>query len=322
MRLSSTRLVVWLSFLPFLVPATAPVTSVPEAAAVSSAMATEAASGNDYLAEIEAWHAQRIENLASETGWLTLVGLHPLRLGISTVGSGEDMDVRLIEKAPPFVGTLTVDSLGIVLDVAPEVAVRLAGNEDAGPVSTLSLATDVGSEPTRLELGSLLFYVIQRDSALFLRVKDRESELRKHFPGIERFPVDRSWRVNARLEAADTLGTVAVPNVLGQISESPSPGTLVFELAGHVCRLVPIGEPGYPLFIVFGDKTNGDSTYGGGRFLSTPPPDSTGAVVLDFNKATNPPCAFTPYATCPLPPAGNVLPIAVEAGEKASGTEH
>jgi uncharacterized protein (DUF1684 family) len=147
-----------------------------------------------------------------------------------------------------------------------------------------------------------------------LRVKDRESELLRTFAGIERFPVDAGWRVTARLEPFAEGGTVAVPNVLGQTSESPSPGVLLFELAGHSCHLTPIGEPGEGLFIVFGDATNG-----GGRFLSTDPPAADGSVVLDFNKATNPPCAFTPYATCPLPPDGNVLPVAVKAGEKAFG---
>jgi uncharacterized protein (DUF1684 family) len=126
--------------------------------------------------------------------------------------------------------------------------------------------------------------------------------------------VDAGWRVTARLEPFAEGGTVAVPNVLGQTSESPSPGVLLFELAGHSCHLTPIGEPGEGLFIVFGDATNG-----GGRFLSTDPPAADGSVVLDFNKATNPPCAFTPYATCPLPPDGNVLPVAVKAGEKAFG---
>jgi uncharacterized protein (DUF1684 family) len=110
-----------------------------------------------------------------------------------------------------------------------------------------------------------------------------------------------------------------VPDVLGNLEESPSPGTLVFTLEGRECRLTPVGGPGEELFIVFADATSGGETYGGGRFLSADPPRPDGTVVLDFNLATNPPCAFTPYATCPLPPQGNTLPVAVRAGEKSWG---
>jgi uncharacterized protein (DUF1684 family) len=107
-----------------------------------------------------------------------------------------------------------------------------------------------------------------------------------------------------------------IPNVLGQLGDSPSPGTLVFTLAGQSCRLTPIGGPGEDLFIVFGDATNGRESYGAGRFLAALAPDTAGAVLLDFNRAVNPPCAFTAYATCPLPPPENILPVAVKAGEK------
>ncbi len=282
---------------------------------------TTGCSRNDtaYVQEIDAWHARRIQNLLSDTGWLTLVGLHPLREGINTVGSAEGMDVRLIAKAPARVGTLTVAAGGVVLDVDPGVEVNIAGGEGPRPALHEILASDAEGKPTVCELGSLLFYVIDRGDDLFLRVKDRQSELLRNFPGIERFPVDAGWHVTAHLETFAEGGTVAVPNVLGQTSESPSPGVLDFELAGRSCHLTPLGEPGEELFIVFGDATNGETTYGGGRFLSADPPAADGSVVLDFNKATNPPCAFTPYATCPLPPAGNVLPLAVEAGEKAFG---
>ncbi len=153
-------------------------------------------------------------------------------------------------------------------------------------------------------------------------MKDKDSEVRRNFIGVDRFPVGPRWRVKARLEAHDPPQTVAVPNVLGQVNQSPSPGTLVFVLAGFSCRLVPVGEPGESLFIVFADATTGTRTYGGGRFLSAEPPAVDGTVVLDFNKAVNPPCAFTPFATCPLPPEGNILPVAIRAGEKNWGAPH
>ena len=113
-----------------------------------------------------------------------------------------------------------------------------------------------------------------------------------------------------------------MPNVLGQLEEQPSPGVLVFELDGKECRLTPVGAPGEGLFLVFADATSGHTTYGGGRFLSTAPPGPDGTVVLDFNRSVSPPCAFSAYATCPLPPEGNTLAVAVEAGEKSEAAAH
>ncbi len=280
----------------------------------------EAASADvAYVAAVDSFHAERMANLKRPDGWLSLVGLHPLPAeGEVTLGSAAASDVRLIAKAPPRLGSLRIDAEGIEFTAAAGVDVRIVGEPESGPVATTPLVTDVDGVPTELAVGSLLLQVIDRDDDLFLRVKDTDSELRRTFGDIERFPVDRRWRVTARLAAREG-GTVAVPNVLGQTSEAPCPGILEFELAGRVCHLRPIGALGEPLFIVFGDRTNGESTYGGGRFLSTEPLGGDGVVVLDFNRATNPPCAFTPYATCPLPPEGNVLPIAVEAGEKAWG---
>ena len=234
-----------------------------------------------YIAEIDAWHAERIARLTGEDGWLTLVGLHPLHEGINTVGSAPDRDVRLITKAPARVGTLDDQPNGVVLKVEKAVPVFVSGREGgpeqenqqstAGrqPVTELTLTTDVEGQPTVLELGSLLFHVISRGDRLFLRVKDKDSEVRRNFIGVDRFPVGPRWRVKARLEAHDPPQTVAVPNVLGQVNQSPSPGTLVFVLAGFSCHLVPVGEPGESLFIVFADATTGTRTYGGGHF---PPP--------------------------------------------------
>jgi len=152
-------------------------------------------------------------------------------------------------------------------------------------------------------------------------VKDSASPARLTFTGVERYPVDPRWRVEARLEA-DSARSIAIPNVLGQVSEEPCPGRLVFTLDGRECALWPLGAPGEELFIVFADATSGAETYGAGRFLSAPAPDAAGRATLDFNRAVNPPCAFSPYATCPLPPAGNALAVAVRAGEKTWGEAH
>lgn len=270
-----------------------------------------------YVKEIDAWHAERVARLRSEDGWLALVGLHPLSTGPNIIGSGDDADVRFGETAPERVGVLEVGDRCLFF-ARPGAEVKRA---DGTPAGRIAMNTDLHDDPTVLEVGTLSFFVIERGGARYLRVKDRESFVRSAFEGIERFPVDENWRVTARLLPHDPPRTVSVPNVLGQVTEEASPGVLVFELGGETCSLTPLGEPGEDLFIVFADATTGEATYGGGRFLSTDPPDAQGEVVLDFNMATNPPCAFTPYATCPQPPEGNTLAVAVTAGEKTWG-EH
>lgn len=277
-----------------------------------------AAASAAYVAEVDAWHAQREERLRSETGWLTLVGLHELdRQTVNSVGSDPAAMVRLVDKAPARVGDLAFDGAHWEFTAAPGAGVTLADSA-ATPVDRQLLDTDHGGAPTTLACGTLQFFVIDRDSTFFLRVRDRDSEVRRGFTGIERYPVESRWRVIARLEGGPS--TVMVPNVLGQESAEPSPGVLVFELNGHEYRLTPTGSAAEGLFLVFGDATNGHGTYGGGRFLSTEPVGAIGTVVLDFNRAYNPPCVFTPYATCPLPGRANTLPIAIEAGEKTWGT--
>jgi uncharacterized protein (DUF1684 family) len=163
------------------------------------------------------------------------------------------------------------------------------------------------------------FYPISRQGKLAIRVKDPESEARRSFRGLEYFPVDSSWRVEARVEPPADAGRISVPNVLGTDTSEASPGTLVFERGGATYRLRPVLEEGETdWFVIFGDATNGRDTYGAGRFLYVAPAKD-GRTVIDFNKAYNPPCVFTDYATCPLPPPGNRLPIRVEAGEKEYG---
>ncbi|MFH1843354.1 MAG: DUF1684 domain-containing protein [bacterium] len=315
-----------------------------------------AVAGNEYIQEIDDWHAQRVERLRSDTGWLTLVGLHPLAEGDNSVGSANGMDVQLIHKAPREVGRLTIHRgkagllvtlhlvEGIEVQVVDPVAVAAAAEAAARAAAenttettaaaeaaaarpttiqgSLELIPDSAGRPTLVELGSLQFHVINRGDLMFLRVKDRQSEVLRDFEGIDRFPVDPAWRVTARLEVPDSALTVSIPNVLGQSDDQTSPGVLVFELAGQECRLTPIGDHGQDLFIIFGDETNEVTTYGGGRFLSASAPAEDGTVQLDFNQATNPPCVFTPYATCPLPPECNKLTVKVEAGEKMWGGHH
>lgn len=272
-----------------------------------------------YRASTDAWHADRLERLQAEDGWLTLVGLHPLPPGTSSVGTAAGCDVVLDVAAPDHVGTIEVAGGAISFTPDPGAEITAGGVPVTG---TIELVTDAQGAPTVLVMGTVRCHVLARGDRYLLRVKDSSSPVRRQFRGIDRFPVDAAWRVTARLESVGMPPTVPITNVLGQVEQQPSPGVLVFELDGRTQRLIPVGEPGGPLFLVFGDRSNGQDTYGGGRFLSADAPGADGRVVLDFNRATNPPCAFTPYATCPLPPPENQLPVAVTAGEKAWNEHH
>ena len=151
-----------------------------------------------------------------------------------------------------------------------------------------------------------------------IRLRDSENPRIAGFTGIERFPVSEKWRIEAQFKPYDSVKIISVPTVLGTIDQSPCTGALVFEIDGREYSLDPITDEGSPgFFIIFGDATNGKETYGAGRFLGAEAAGPGGKVILDFNKAYNPPCAFSPFATCPLPPKQNVLPVAVTAGEKA-----
>jgi uncharacterized protein (DUF1684 family) len=168
--------------------------------------------------------------------------------------------------------------------------------------------------------GTLSLYLIERGNRTAVRVKDSASAPRRRFSGIESFPVREAWRVPARLDRYPPKKSIPIPNVLGGVTQEPSPGAVVFTVGGREYRLDAVEEEGEKdLFLIFGDRTNGVVTYGAGRFLYVSPPGADGRTVVDFNKAYNPPCAFTPFATCPLPPPQNRLPIAVEAGEKRYG---
>ncbi|MCY1075361.1 DUF1684 domain-containing protein [Archangium lansingense] len=268
----------------------------------------------DLEAETRAWHQKRIANLTSEEGWLSLVGLHWLKEGDNRVGSAPESEVVFPAGTPAHLGTLTQKDGKVTLAVQPGVSLTRAGQPFTGGELGAS-----ESEKDVLALGSLHFYLIRRGERLGIRVKDSEAPARKQFHGIPTWPVSAAWRIEGRFEPATTPRKISVPNVLGVVEEMPSPGTIVFTVNGQEYRLDPVQENSTePLFIIFADQTNRTESYGAGRFLYTDPPKD-GKVVLDFNRAYNPPCAFSAYATCPLPPPQNRLKLRVEAGEKRYG---
>jgi uncharacterized protein len=262
-----------------------------------------------HVAAVEAWRDARYRRLRSEIGWLTLAGLGWLKPGVNRIGAGTDADV-VLPGGPALAGTITV----------PEGGVPTADGEflhGGAPVRNLALASDLDGEPTLLELGALRLCVIDRGGRLAIRTWDTESPARSDFDGIDHWPVDPAWRVAAGLEPTPGR-TIEIPDVLGAGESQASPGDLVFEVDEVTHRLQALqgGDSG-ELWLIFGDATNGSETYGGGRYLYTDPPDSDGAFVVDFNRAYNPPCVFSPYATCALPWPANRLPIRIEAGERA-----
>ena len=273
--------------------------------------------GASYEQELEEWKAKRLASLKSEDGWLSLIGLFWLKEGENRFGSGPLNEIVLPEdKAPAQAGTLRLAAGKVTLEAKPGSGVKSGGQE----VSTLELKSDEDGAPTPLELGSLSFHIVKRGDKLGLRVRDRANPARAEFKGTDYYPAERKWVVNARFEPFDPPKRVPILNVLGMETEETAPGALAFEVGGREYRLQALKEKGEEqLFIIFADQTSGKETYGAGRYLYADPPGADGRVTLDFNRAYSPPCAFTRYATCPLPPAENRLPLRIEAGEKYIG---
>ena len=269
-----------------------------------------------YLQEINEWHSKRTENLKKENGWLNLVGLYWLKPGDNTFGSAKENDIVFPVNAPAFIGTFTLNDSVVSIHVNSEIKVL----HDSLVVSEMDLQHDLSGSPTVLKLDTFRWFIIKRGEKYGVRLRDLDAPLLKEFKGIERFPVNEDWRIKADFIPYDSPKKIMVPNILGAFDEEMVIGKLKFKLQDKEFYLDPI-DNGDKLFIIFADETNGESTYGAGRFLYSDKPDSSGKVILDFNKAYNPPCVFTKYATCPLPPEQNRLAAKITAGEKNFG-EH
>lgn len=279
---------------------------------VISATAGDAAA-SDYVAQIKASRAARVQRLTKPDGWLTLIGLHFLQAGNNSVGSGADNSI-VLAKGPAHLGTVTLDADGTVyISLNPGAEALVDGRE------VLRAKLNLGDErtPTQVTCGTLSFFLIERSGRKALRVKDSESPRRTGFKGLDYFPIDPTWRIEAQWVSFDHPREIMIANILGQQSPALIPGKAVFVRDGRMFELLPLIEGAdEPLFFVISDLTSGKETYAAARFVYSEPPHD-GKLVLDFNEAVNPPCAFTPFATCPLPPKENRLPIAVTAGEKS-----
>lgn len=273
----------------------------------------------NYVKEINEWDAKRTSRLKADDGWLNLIGRFWLKPGENTFGTSKDNDIVIeSSKLPEHIGSfLFIDTI-VTFKANDGINVLYNNN----PVKEIIMVDDQKKDMTVLQIGSIKFNLIIRDTLYGIRARDLNSELVKNFNGIERFPIDQSWDIKAKFEAYIPPKEIMVPNVLGQIDKENSPGAVVFDRDGKTYRIDAVDEGGDKLFLIFADQTSGDETYGGGRFMYVNKPDSTGIINLDFNKAYNPPCVFTKYATCPLPPLQNYLKLRIEAGEKIYGEGH
>ncbi|MFT4248599.1 MAG: DUF1684 domain-containing protein [Pseudomonas sp.] len=267
-----------------------------------------------FLADDRAWRERRLEELRKPDGWTSLVGLHWLELKAHYIGSGPGSGIRLAV-GPARMGMVSVDGDQVWFTPETNAALVLDGKPLTGRVRFYS---DRDAHPTRIDFdgGKGQLTLIQRGDRRALRVRHADADARVHFAGLDYWPADPAWRIEARYLPNAPGKTLPIVDIIGITAEQPNAGAVEFEKDGKRYRLEAIGEPGGALFIVFADRTSGHGSYPAGRFLDVGAADAQGRVVLDFNRAYNPPCAFTPFATCPLPPPENRIDLAVTAGEK------
>jgi uncharacterized protein (DUF1684 family) len=267
----------------------------------------------DESAKIADWRAKRLASLTSETGWLTPIALYWLKEGENSFGRASDRAFSLDDAAlAPDTGAFILKEGRVRYVAHAPKAMTYRGK----PVASLDLVSDVNEKPTELIAGSLHFMLIDRAGHLGIRVRDSVSPNRLQFKGLQYFPVKPDWHIQAHFEPYVPEHHIPIVNILGMTEEMTSPGAIVFEREGRTWRLDTILEaPGdRELFVMFSDATSGRETYGAGRFLYVGLP-AADRIEVDFNQAFNPPCAFTDFATCPLPPQQNRLALGVDAGE-------
>ncbi|HEY3619698.1 MAG TPA: DUF1684 domain-containing protein [Candidatus Sulfotelmatobacter sp.] len=268
-----------------------------------------------YVQSLEKWKADQTADL--KENWLSLAGLFWLKAGPNTFGSDPASQI-VFPKIPVHSGEFDLTGKEVTLRLLPDARATIAGK----PVSTAKLDPDTSPQVSYVDMGSLRFHVIVRGERVGIRVRDKDSEAARNFKGMIFFPLDMSYRVIATWVPADGKKIIEIPNVLGDVTAQPVPGVVEFKLNGEELKLTALGgDAKNGLFFVFNDLTAKNDTYPGGRFLDTGP-IVNGHVELDFNRAYNPPCAVTPYATCPLAPKENRLAIAIPAGEKFDKSAH
>jgi uncharacterized protein len=276
-----------------------------------------------WQTDLAAWRSQHVSDLQKPAGWLSLTGLDWLQEGDNSFGSAPDNKIHL-EGSPAHLGILHLENNNVQL-LPPKGSAFPPEFLVAGAPAKLQLIPvdpDDDKNAPHLTIGSLNMYVIRRAARFALRVKDSKSPVLVNFHGLKWYPPDPAFRVTAKWIPYSPQKTITLATLAGTTYDAPVPGAAEFTLAGKTYRLEPVLEDpkATQLFFVLRDPTSSTTTYHACRFLYTVLPDhgldQPGNLVLDFNKLENPPCAYTPYATCPLPPTGNRLPVALTAGEK------
>lgn len=267
--------------------------------------------GASLEAEILEWRDSRRASLMAPTGFLNLAGLYWLDKESATFGSAADNDFVFPESAAPYIGSFEISGDGVIMRPRADVAVY----RDGEPAGRTLIAEDTSEDPVMITHRSLAWTVIKRDGRYAVRLRDFEHPALATFPPLEYFPIDPSWRMEASFERYAEPKRVAASTVIEGLGWNPeSPGVAVFRRDGETYRIESYAS-GERLFFVFGDRTNGKETYPAGRFLYATMPGADGTIVLDFNRAYSPPCAFNDFSTCPVASPRNRLPIRVTAGE-------
>ncbi|MGO1071656.1 DUF1684 domain-containing protein [Lysobacter sp. CA199] len=277
--------------------------------------ASVAQAGDNFARDEQLWREQRRESLLKPDGWTSLIGLHPVEQGSHYFGSDPDNGIRL-SMGPEHIGMISLDKDR--LRFVPESSVALTFNDQPLKGSVNLLADDYPAGPSKIgfDEGKGVLTVIERGDKYYLRVRHAEAPARIAFNGIDYWPAQEDWKITAKFVAHPPGKTIEVANIIGHVEATPNPGAVEFERDGRTYRIEALDQGGDELMLVFADRTSGHTSYSAGRFLDVPRPNLQGKVTVDFNKAYNPPCAFTAFATCPLPPEGNRVDLEILAGEK------
>jgi len=265
-----------------------------------------------YVKSVEDWRAHAEQSLRKDNGWLTLAGRYVMKPGANTFGTGDKNDIVFPKGlGPDQMGTVTVEPGRVFVKLEPGLTMV----KDGIPMTDKVMGTDLENRDW-VAMGRAAFHVIERDGKYILRLADNESEVRRHFGGRVWYGVDRAYLVAAKFVAYEPPRKIPIVNILDEVSDETAPGYVEFRLKGKTYKLDALEEDD-GLFIILRDGTAGRTTYGSGRFLFVEKKPKPGdAFMLDLNRVYNPPCAFSEFTTCPLPPKQNILKVRIEAGEK------
>jgi uncharacterized protein (DUF1684 family) len=272
---------------------------------------------NEYIQSINDWHAKRAAYLKQPDGWLNLEGLFWFNKGVNSFGSDPASSAHYSNSSfPAKLGSFIYEGDSVLWQNSPNKAITINGKLYSGqtPITVFNAAGTAAS----MDWSHFNWVVIKREDKTGIRFRNYKAPLLKTFKGLDYYPVQSKWRIKAKLEKP-VQDFIMISNILGQTTAQKTAGKLHFKIDGVEYTLDAINEGGNSLFVAFADATSGKQTYVSGRFIDVEMPDAAGYTFIDFNKAYNPPCAFTAFATCPLPPAQNRLSIAITAGEKKYG---